>query len=689
MGPPAPGNDGRAGPSLSRRGLLQLGAVGTIAAQGLVGAEAAVAPGPLAALSERTGPDAAAARPTFSTLVRRREDQLMLRVDCYGLALTTGGREPQLVAVRPRGDLVVVVTFMPQHIGEEAVYELSFTASDATVPGPPVDPPSRKNSDKPPGLPVGARIAGGSRLAFLVPRSVLPIPFTIDGLLDWAAWTPAVSPSARGSLQVEPIRRNTPRPELSEPTALQTAIELPWWLLLSPHRQTGWRHATEPVTHNGRTELWHTRLAGQVPGQEPDEQDAARKTVRAVWARDPVFPFFLDGFVDFPTDGEDFSDDELGMPFRTAVSPRDRFDLVVSSAYYAKKLGSFKVPDPIDVDDLMLSSQGAWIDAQGSWQPGNAPPGVGNSLASWRHVATGGRDQYVRVVRTGHLCGLPFGAALFKVTERSFRTVGSGRLGNPKRRVAYLLQRYFVVLRQREVVLDGTRQRDKGHRFPFTRLRAKTVITPTIRPPKKSPGLSLPETWAFVIRTANGAPFLFEMEGIDRAGRPVDLSVPALFVDGTISSQVGAEMQTLRTWYNGLSEDAPERVVELRGQLLAPAEPTEPGGTDTDVEVHRMTLGLEPPVVGTTDGQLVKEDRPGYFPTLAEAEVRLAAAEAVLDEGMADTLPVMELDPDWVKHGFGTAATKGEVFVRLKDWQNPTSSRLDFGGQGEATVAAA
>ena len=75
----------------------------------------------------------------------------------------------------------------------------------------------------------------------------------------------------------------------------------------------------------------------------------------------------------------------------------------------------------------MLTSQGAWIDAQGSWQPGNAPPGVGNSLESWRHMATGGRDQYVRVVRSGHLCGLPFGASLFKVTERTFRTVGSGR----------------------------------------------------------------------------------------------------------------------------------------------------------------------------------------------------------------------------------------------------------------------
>ena len=55
-------------------------------------------------------------------------------------------------------------------------------------------------------------------------------------------------------------------------------------------------------------------------------------------------------------------------------------------------------------------------------------------LEQWRHIATLGRDHYVRVVYAGYL--MPFGhrASLIKVTERKFESVA----GNINQRVAVL-----------------------------------------------------------------------------------------------------------------------------------------------------------------------------------------------------------------------------------------------------------
>ncbi len=77
------------------------------------------------------------------------------------------------------------------------------------------------------------------------------------------------------------IPREPPRP--TDPAAAVTAIEMPWRLILSPHADTRWRHADEPVTSvaTQRTELWHSRLvAPQDDGEEiePPCPDRARTT---------------------------------------------------------------------------------------------------------------------------------------------------------------------------------------------------------------------------------------------------------------------------------------------------------------------------------------------------------------------------------------------------------------------------
>ena len=84
---------------------------------------------------------------------------------------------------------------------------------------------------------------------------------------------------------IELLTRRAPR----EPTSTETALELPWRLLLSPSDLGGFAHAPSPVEHEGRTELWHSRLGARtVRGElvEVDERNRRGRMVRAVWARD-------------------------------------------------------------------------------------------------------------------------------------------------------------------------------------------------------------------------------------------------------------------------------------------------------------------------------------------------------------------------------------------------------------------
>ena len=79
----------------------------------------------------------------------------------------------------------------------------------------------------------------------------------------------------------------------------------------------------------------------------------------------------------------------------------------------------------------MLSTLGGWFTSRLAVRTPPAPP---LNLVEWKHVATMGRDHYVKVVTLGHL--FPFGHKAVKVaiTERKFNADEPGR-------PAYLLKR--------------------------------------------------------------------------------------------------------------------------------------------------------------------------------------------------------------------------------------------------------
>ncbi len=126
-----------------------------------------------------------------------------------------------------------------------------------------------------------------------------------------------------------------------------------------------------------------------------------------------------------------------------SLDPVDRSMLVtLMSGFNAKQHdGSAYLPLSSEAKRLHLSALGALLDAEGSWSA--LPDGI--DLQQWRHLASLGRDHYVRVVYAGWLCPFGHAASLIKVTERRFQPLGSDVR---QQRVASLRQRFFVVVRQ-------------------------------------------------------------------------------------------------------------------------------------------------------------------------------------------------------------------------------------------------
>lgn len=500
---------------------------------------------------------------------------------------------------------------------------------------------------------------------------------------------PAVIPSLRG-----------PRP--AAPGARQTAIELPWRLIISPHSGERWRHAKQAVTSPaGRTELWHSRLvAPSSDGTliEPPQPDAQR-TLRAVWALTgegspkPMrseFPVAAD----LPAPNT--------LPFRMPLDDFDRFQIVHLSSNFSV---SNYAPQPIGANLLMLSALGGWLDSRGGWDP----PGL--SVEEWVHRASMGRDHYVRVVYKGFL--FPFGhrVALVKVSERKFHNGAVGTLigadGKPKTgpvieqrsgNTAYLRQRLFIVVRERERrFVDPTLANKAGtvllHRqFPFSSVRIVTAITPNLDQPASPPSRIEFES-TFTQRLfwpcVDGQPFAFECVGTDLDGRAVQFELPMIFMDNTLASprkKVGNKLVadfitaennavlTQQAWTDPAR--AGRRVALTRQQRVALAQSMKAG--DTTVQADEISFDA---FVEKTNAQLRSYSgnlsRPVFYPRIEQARIRIAAL-AHLTGSVKNNRVVF--NAHYLQHGFASS-NQGQVFVDVAS--EAGMAQLDFSTQGD------
>ena len=512
--------------------------------------------------------------PVDARLLRTR-DLVDLRLEAPGCTIepTDGGAE--LVA---GPDASLVIHFPPQHLGEE-VWQ-------AGAPPPPPAPPPRPSQH---------RAAGPSRLVYEVPEGTR-ITYTLEKVLEaLAGLRLRVSPNAT------PAGEST-NGGIERPGDLETAIEAPYRLMVSPSERGAFRHSSTPIGPSDRAELWRTHLTVRTD-EGYDDEDADQRIVRALWTRDSELP--APGF------------DQPLIPFdRTAIVDQTHGGDPANAT------------TPLLVSTLSLSSLGAWFDWKQSWEfPAN--------VVDYRHQAFMGRDGYVRVAYPGIL--FPFGHRCFlvKITEREIK-----HRATP---VAYLWQRWFIIVRQPTRSYPST---DLDN--PFGQVTVSPLVTPDIDKP--------PEDQQPFVPTRNGVPFPFTLTTVDRGGETRSWAAPLVFVqagkDGPQTFVFHAEDASPRYF--------PVRQIQGRGQTLAVATPVKAG--DTSVEVGHLIFDGEIDSANVTSRPFLTEAR-AVVPSMRHLAPQAPAVDLVFAKPyLANGLPARALDAKPVP-GLPNA---GELILALK-----------------------
>lgn len=456
-----------------------------------------------------------------------------------------------------------------------------------------------------------------------------------------------------------------------------TALELPYRLILSPVPESRWHHHTTPVTRNGRTELWHTRLTSTEKDIGPDGPVG----VRALWS-DDYRPPGPNGEIDATLVNltNDINKTTNPKPFfRMSLDPLDRLMLValMSGFDLQAKRGNREFayrPHTANSRRLSLSSLGALLEVEGQWDP-PVPKGMG--LQQWRHVASLGRDHYVRVVYRGFLCHPRHAASLVKVTERKFEFVEGS-----KNRVAVLRQRFFIVVRERIKTYDG-----KGHEFgarnlAFTDMEILTKVTPTLlAPDDPACVLNDPNIYAGPVPhracfwpmigapndPANARDFLFDMVGTDRHGDRRRFSMPLLFV-GAEANEFGDGpepniMTRIRDAYN---KETSRRSTSFGGATLCFAPPKDGAKGDPRLPTRTLTFS-----VARVDKGIITTDEAQFYPEIHVANSGIASIRRLLQK--PDVFVDVEYAHAYKTDGFGPG-NPGEVFLKFV-----TPLELSFG----------
>jgi hypothetical protein len=654
----------------------------------------------------------------FSLL--RPDDLLTLEFECINLKIQPGS-PASLVRIKASDPAYIIVHFPPQHIAEQAFFETTPAlkpskdtpadaapdpGSDETPSYPPVltrlSGPSRlafivpretseipltlesllswENLDPslvpvamPPKVPLSIASSFNkdpSKLPAQVPATLEahPVPNSAAGaitknthlsaaadaqLVYPAAYMPMILPGGAPKENLYNVQTlklpktvNLDLLKIVQPAPNQTAIELPYRLLLSPHARNLWAHSTKAVTRYGRTELWHTRLAAANPDGSIVESHNPYMAIRAVWSPDCK--------IEDPSNGPNHAN----YPFRMSLDAKDRHSIVhLTSNFKIKHKGSFWEPQPIDVDRLMLTSLGGWLDSAGTWADGPL------SVEKWDHRATMGRDHYVKVVYKGYL--MPFGhaASLIKITERKFYK------GKNSKQIAYLFQRMYIVIRQPEKTFPAPFQAYEGRELPFRKVQITTKMTPPLEDPADTPLIKDALQSAFWPQVGK-SDFLFHCIGTDWAGNSAEFAMPMAFIEYDWA-YLSAKMKAVVEAYNKPQANVVRHQPLLNGRKIAFAAPKKSG--DTDLEAHNITFSAKFPSANPDSPDWKNISQPLFFPAMDTASVSIPALKAMVQLGSTD----IRYPETYLQNGLG-GANKGEVFVSI-----PGAPGLDFGaGQG-------
>ncbi|MDK2744429.1 MAG: hypothetical protein NDI90_16125 [Nitrospira sp. BO4] len=453
------------------------------------------------------------------------------------------------------------------------------------------------------------------------------------------------------------------------PVATVTALELPYRVVTSPLAPARWRHAIVPITRRAHTELWHTRLTTNPSDFGPD----IASRIRALWSPDyrpkdqqnELIQILNPALTNPPTPNPNL--------IRMSLDPLDRSMLVTAMTGFDESLdGARYHPRSSEAKRLHLSSLGALLDAEGTWP--RTPEHI--DLQQWRHVATLGRDHYVRVMYAGYLWPFGHAASLIKVTERKFDSLD----GNRSHRVGLLRQRFFVAVREPVRNYSGARHEFQGRNFPFVRVELLTRVTPDLSDPgsgesalQAGPGVkdfydpTLPDPllrrmlfWPMVPAGPNKlADVPFEIAATDIAGQSINFSMPLLFV-GKLAE---AKSPDVCKSYNAASTKLRRRA-SLGGAVVtyAPSEVSDKG----DPKLPTSTITFRA-------ADLPAPVNPAVYPEVEFAKVGIKPIQKLL--GQHNFIHEVAYPEFYKISGFDPSKNAGQIFLKFTSGQ-----KLDFGG---------
>jgi hypothetical protein len=570
----------------------------------------------------------------------RPEDFLYLRFQFANLKFTRQGSTAQLIRIDPAKPAYIAVVFPPQNIAEWVYLE-----SDAD--SEPLDTP---------GL-VASRLAHDSRLVFRIPSSIQAIPYTLQDLLAWDRWIPNLAPAAAavpaaaqqssggmssGSTVSNLLEQSqgftaANGTSTAEPGSPQTALEVPYGVILSPHIAARWTHEATGVLSAERVVLWHTRL-----------QNERSRWLRAVDWRANELPEGLDTTMCPPNlagQSECITPDCDFAAHSVVAKPDEIHPLLVKQTTGSQSDGGC-THAPVHARQFMLSGLGAWVDLHGAW------PNC--TISEWEHRAVMGRDMYVKFVGAGHLA--PFGhrASVISIAERRFDPDSQHPQG------AYLHR--FCLL-----VVDQPVKDIKRRHIPYRRVEIKTTRTQKLD--QNSGGNSGCNVIESFLPRVNGKDFLFQVVGLDWKGQEVEMFMPLAWIplsNNPRQTTLDAANEFGSRWSQ----------IPLRGQRVAYAQATVADqttfGTDT------MTFGINLIDQASLD-EVYELGEPIFFPVMLQAGISLSAVSR-LTGGAADA--AVQYSNAYIDHGFANALTENptEVVLELVNPLPVTFSANQTGG---------
>ncbi|MFG1661392.1 hypothetical protein ACGFIY_33340 [Micromonospora chersina] len=385
-------------------------------------------------------------------------------------------------------------------------------------------------------------------------------------------------------------------------SAVSTSLSISRLFLSPPGGATRFSHATEPVRHGKPwAEVWSTRLMVET-------DDGGRVAA----------PLFSRAF--FTLDATDAAD----------LNPGKLSTLNVPNAQAILNQNATLDPQnpnasAIRLSDLQLSPRlGASASLKGKW-PNSTVPSFALTLST-------GRDVDSRITTTGRLYPLGHTAVQDLSIERYFLFGGPG-LPGASGNVAPLrkLERTTVV--NSHMPYPGTRT------WPFTQIE---ILDGT---PPAGNSKNVGGTIASYLEV-DGAPYEYRCRGIDKAGNPVEFSMPLIFVPDTMVSST--DLNKLAAAY--ANDPALSKVFLNKVNVVEPAADSVPGAAEVTGEASFVSAF----VAGTSPAKME--------PAVTQFTGRLTTLGQLTDQSQPQ---VIKYAQKFLDYGFSLKENPGEVLFEL------------------------